>query len=1212
MRGLRHVRYGIPVRPTPWFFLCLLLLLCCAAADLEAQCNLTLTATPSSISVGETSTLQASVPSCFANRQVRFDFSPTVSGATVGTAAGPDANGISTVTYTAPSTITTSTKVTVTATSLGDPTKSDTATLTLSPPPIDVGTGAPNPSLQNAFITSFVRKGFNYLVSLPPVAGVRRLGTTGYVQEFNDAAKSGARLALATASPTAPDTGTGGVVQLLADVYGYYNTVGATTAGLPLYDTLNCLFIEGNSCTYDIFDKGYALFAYRTSLPAGQNFTIRNAFYTEWTARGGLNGLGRPVDGETAVTASTTTTATSQAFIGGGIYTISSGVNNGKTFSVGEPIYDLYITLGGPGGSLGLPVSQEIGLSTGIHRQTFEGGILEYTPGSGPVQRLPVASVTISGVKTGSSITLNLGDSLTLTATPMSATGGALEDRPVTWTTSNIRVVSIEATGRTAVLRASGGGVATVTATSEGVLSPKLTFIVNAPCCQVGDGAPASVQRSFQDALTRNQISVQLPVAGPALRVGGGYVQAVQSTDGSTYWVAQSDKVASAYVIGGLILEKYSALGGPAGSLGYPVTDRSTGGTQRFENSAALAGNPVRLVSGGVLTKWGLLGYETGAPGTPSGDAAAYSTFAANSGIVQAFSGGSIYSATAGTRSGQSYFVSGLILERYNALGGPRGDFGMPASDEFVTGGVHQQNFEGGNITWSDGDAAAKEHAIAKTPAVTASPSNLMAGGRTRLAIIGFAAGATLKVSVTGQPDFTVTTSNGAYNWDLFFPLTTRSGSISIQASDTRSGASASGSVTVKGFNDTRVAMAKVQGDNQTGMPGALLSLPLRIALRDPAGDPAAGAQVAFEASSGATVLSPSAITDANGLAETYVRLQSQEGVALVRADAPGIASAPVTFGLRASAATLTNFPKMQQTGSATLGNGAATIAQKGALLTAVASILRYHQNRSELPGPNGSADPASLNTFLKSTCPVDSKGAAKCDGFLSNPDSGEQVVNLWRAAEFTCGADVEIAAPTLAAIADLLADGSPVLVSLGLSRNGTVSGGHFVVAIGITSDGIAIQDPNPTFARATLNEYLNGFSLGGDQWKADLRGIARFSLGSAPATRFLVAAISQPAALMNGLALDVISPAGRCGIAFGLLDAIDGSGGNPSKGALVSRMSVCDGLQSTYQMRLGAGQPFRALVDDLANAGSLSDLSGTAPATYRLTRPKLNLTERS
>jgi uncharacterized protein (TIGR03437 family) len=1202
------------VRPNRWLSRSLPIpLLFGMGVELRAQqCNLTVTlsATSNSLSAGETTTLQALVSPCATDKQVRFDFSPAVTGAVVGTAAGPNAGGLTTITYTAPPVIATTTRVTVTATSLIDNTKSDTVTLTLAPPAIDVGSGAPNPTIQNQFITSFFRNGFSNLVSLPPLAGVRRSGTTGYVQEFNDAAKSGAKLALATASPTAPSTGSGGVVQLLAELYAYYTTVGATTAGLPLYDTLGCPAMADNSCTYDIFDKGYALFAYHVSLPAGQNFTVRNTFYTEWTARGGIGGLGRPIDAETAVTASTATTATSQAFLGGAIFTISSGANNGKTFTVAVPIYDLYNTLGGPVGSLGVPVSAEITLSSGVHRQTFEGGILEYTPGNNPVQRVPVASVAVSGVQGGSAITLNLGDSLTLTATPMSLAGTALEDRPVTWTTSNSRVISIEASGRTAVLRASGGGVATVTAVSEGALSPRLSFIVVAPCCQVGDGAPAAVQRSFQDALTRNRISVQLPVAGPALRVGGGYVQTVQSSDGSAYFVAQSDKIASAYVIGGLILEKYDSLGGPAGSLGYPVTDRSAGGTQRFENSAALAGSPVRLVTGGVLAKWGLLGYETGAAGAPAGDAAAFATFGANSGSAQPFGGGSIYSGTAGPRSGQNYFVSGLVLARYNALGGAGGDFGMPASDEFVTGGVHQQNFEGGNITWSAGDIVAKEHAVAKTPGVTASPSTLIAGGRTRLAIVGFASGATLKVSVTGQPDFTVTTANGAYSWDLFFPLTTHSGSITIQASDARSAASARGSVTVKGFNDNRIAMAKVQGDNQTGIPGALLPLALRVALRGSAGDPVSGVSVTFEASSGAAVLSAAAVTDATGLAETYVRLQPQEGVALVRVDAPGVASAPVTFGVRSAASSLSNFPKMQQAGTATLGNGTGTIAQRGALLTAVASILRYHQNRSELPGPNGSADPAALNAFLKSACATDSKGVATCDGFLSNPDSGEQVVNLWRAADFAGGADVEVADPTLSAIADLLARGSPVLVSLGLSRNGTVSGGHSVVAIGIAADGsILIQDPNPAFARAKLNEYLNGFSLGADQWKADLRGVARFSLGSPPGTRFLAAAISQPEALMSALALNVISAAGTCGRAFGLLDATDGSGGNPPKGALVSRMTVCDGSQSTYQVRVGATQSFRALVDDLAAGGLLTDLSGSVPGTYQLTRPKLNLT---
>ena len=263
-----------------------------------------------------------------------------------------------------------------------------------------------------------------------------------------------------------------------------------------------------------------------------------------------------------------------------------------------------------------------------------------------------------------------------------------------------------------------GGGAASVTAASEGVTSQKVNVIVIAPCCQVGDGAPPLVQQSFKDALTRNKISVQSPIPSPATRVGNGYLQMVQSADAGAaiYLVAQSDKVGTAFVVGGAVLTAWQALGGAGGPLGYPVSDLSAGGTQRFENGAALAGNPVRLVSGGILTKWALLGYESGAAGAPSSDAAVFSTFGANSGSAQAFAGGAIYAATGGPRTGQAYFVSGLILPRYNALGGPGGDYGMPISDEFVTGGTHQQNFEGGNITWSAGDTAAKEHAAPKTP----------------------------------------------------------------------------------------------------------------------------------------------------------------------------------------------------------------------------------------------------------------------------------------------------------------------------------------------------------------------------------------------------------------------------------------------------------------------------------------------------------------
>ena len=191
--------------------------------------------------------------------------------------------------------------------------------------------------------------------------------------------------------------------------------------------------------------------------------------------------------------------------------------------------------------------------------------------------------------------------------------------------------------------------------------------------------------------------------------------------------------------------------------------------------------------------------------------------------------------------------------------------------------------------------------------------------------------------------------------------------------------------------------------------------------------------------------------------------------------------------------------------------------------------------------------------------------------------------MNLWRAAEFTGGADVEVVAATPAAIADFLAQGSPALLSLAMSLNGAPAGGHFVVATGIAADGsIVIQDPSPLFARTSLTDYLNGFNAAGGAWKAALRGVARFALRSPLSTRFLVAALSQPATLLQSLATDISSAAGPCGQPFEAFDSVDSSG-NPAAGALLSRLTACDGAQPAYQIQIGTGQPFHAQLTDLA-----------------------------
>ncbi len=953
--------------------------------------------------------------------------------------------------YIAPAAIAVSQKVTVTATSAADPTKAGTATITLNPT-IQIGDGAPG-ALPYLFQQAFQRNGFSQLVSLPPLGTVKTLGSNGYVQEFADANNdSGVKLALATADmATAPPATP--IYQLLAPLYSFYTSTGVGTAGYPTMDTQTCpSFDPANFCQWDTFDKGVALFAYSQAITAGQNFSITGAFYTEWISLGGIAGAGRPVTAQVAsqvaapiAPATAGTQYTVQNFgvpnsggAAGGIYSITSGANKGKIFGVIEPLYDLYVSLGGPAGQLGLPTSEALQINaSGLMQQNFEGGALQYNFGSGPVLLVPVASVKLGGAAPGTSTALSLGQAVTLTATPLAADGAtALTDRPVSWTTTNAQVVSVQATPAangapaSAVITAVGPGAASVQASSGGVASGKVNFVVTVPCCQIGEGAPSTVRDAFVSALARNRITVVTPVPSPAARVGNGYVQMLPVAGGSLIMVAQSDTLGTAYVAAGPLLAAYQAMGGPAGSLGYPASDASAGGTQLFANNAALSGNPVRLVSGVILSKWAHMNYETGAAGLPQSDAAPFTTPGANSGQQQGFSGGAIYGATAGPRAGQAYFVSGLILARYTQLGGPAGDLGMPTGDEFSSGGLRQQNFEGGYITYAPGDAAATEHLAPRTPAVIVSPAAVTAGGTARLAVAGFANGATLRVSITGEPDFTVTTSNGAYSWQMAVPLTAKSGTIAIHAADAAGAAAADGMLTVNGFNDHRVPMSKVQGDNQTGPPGALLPVPLQVQLVDALGVPVAGAAVTFQAAPGAIVSAASAVTDSSGYASTSVRLPAAEGATAVTATAAGIAQAPVTFYLRAAASTLTGFPNWIMAGSTPLGNGTASIGQKGALLTAVAAILRYHQNRGELRAPNGQVDPGTLNSYLTAYCTVDLKGNQLCDGYLAGSQTGEQIVNLWRAAEFTGGVDVVGVAPaTTAAIADLLAQGDPALV---------------------------------------------------------------------------------------------------------------------------------------------------------------------------------------
>ncbi len=1060
----------------------------------------------------------------------------------------------------------------------------------------DVGSGAPTDSLRRSFVAAWYRNLFYTQVAMPPLADVKKFGTTGLVQEFQDANKtSGVKYAL-LAPNTAIQPGDGSdVFQLLSPLYNYYTSVGLNTAGNPSGDTLNCPSSTPYPCVYQLFDKKYALFAYLQATPNGQNFAVRDPYYTKWVGLGGIQGLGAVLSAETAVTTSAGSVGTIQTFAQGMIANITQGLLTGRLVAVAQPIYNLYVQNGGATGFLGFPAGNEIVLPNGNHRQSFEGGTVDYGPDGVPFLRLPVYSVVFQSSLT--TVKLNLGDTYPVQAVAYTATGQVLTDRTINYVTSNSRVVSIQPSVSGAVVRAVGGGTAKVTATAEGKSSGSITFFVSAPCCGIGEGAPTgALQSLFQDAVNRNRLTVQLPAANPVRRSGSGYVQELFSVDPNNpvrYLLAVSDNAALAYVVTGSILSAYEALGGPAQFLGYPtgdaVYDSARTPRQTFEKGA-LAGSPVRAVTAPFLQKWALSGYESGPAGYPAGNPETLLSFLGTDATSQAFQKSVFYAANSGAQAGKVYLVTGMPLAKYLSLGGGRGQLGLPITDEYGLSGKRRQDFEGGSLEYAPGDTEAKLIEKARTPAVTVTPGIVPAGTRARIGVGGFPDGATIRVSVTGHPDFMVTAQTGAYAWDIFVPQTSATGTVTVRAVNIAgTDQTAQGTYMVRALADVKARITKLIGDTQTAPPGAALPQKLRVAVRDDAGNVLAGIPVKFTASPGASVVSASVATDSAGEAEASVRLPMTEGVALFNVEA---ARQVATFSARSAQGSVNAFPRLMQTSDVPVGNGTATLTQAGSLLASAASIVRLYQNRGQLPQGNGPADPVLLNQFLKQFCEFDSNGTQICDGFLVPAGSDEQIANLWRLSEFAPSLDVSVVPAAPDAIRDLIAADSPVLVTLAIRVNGTAAGTHNVVAIGIGGDGsILIHDPNPAYGRASLQEYLSGFSVA----SGSVRGVI------ASAIRLIPNAPSNTGFLLTASSGDVMinSPAGPCGTNV-LWPLTNG-------GSFLQR--YCDGSQGNYQIDISSDTSFDGAVSDLGSqSGQYHVSGGGGTAAFRASRPGAQL----
>lgn len=143
------------------------------------------------------------------------------------------------------------------------------------------------------------------------------------------------------------------------------------------------------------------------------------------------------------------------------------------------------------------------------------------------------------------------------------------------------------------------------------------------------------------------------------------------------------------------------------GRLGYPTSeeyalkDAPGAYAQNFQGGLAVWSKATsgRTLVGGIGGKWKALGWERSRLKLPVMDEACTLV---RKGCYQKFQGGSIH----WTSKTGAHETKGAIQKAWGSQKYERGRLGYPTTDEFRSGSLTRQNFEGGYITWSKAQGA--------------------------------------------------------------------------------------------------------------------------------------------------------------------------------------------------------------------------------------------------------------------------------------------------------------------------------------------------------------------------------------------------------------------------------------------------------------------------------------------------------------------------
>ncbi|WP_456567712.1 LGFP repeat-containing protein, partial [Blastococcus sp. SYSU D00695] len=154
----------------------------------------------------------------------------------------------------------------------------------------------------------------------------------------------------------------------------------------------------------------------------------------------------------------------------------------------------------------------------------------------------------------------------------------------------------------------------------------------------------------------------------------------------------------------GAVLDRYTAGGGPAGTLGRPrtnVTALAGGGAYAHFERGSIYWTPAtgaRLVTGSFRDRWAASGWESGPLGYPTSEATPVPD-----GQEMTFQGGALLAAD----GGPARLLSGPVLDRFVASGGVSGELGLATSDvTALAGGGSFAHFQHGSVYYSPATGA--------------------------------------------------------------------------------------------------------------------------------------------------------------------------------------------------------------------------------------------------------------------------------------------------------------------------------------------------------------------------------------------------------------------------------------------------------------------------------------------------------------------------